>query len=117
MSNTKTNVNNFIGELGAGAFALKLAYILSEAALNQMNFGQGNKKSKVNIEFSFQQMGDNEQVIISHKLSKSLPTKRGKKTEEDTTESVFFVGKGGVMTIEPPKEDNNGQFGLTQVNK
>lgn len=115
MSGTKTDVNEFIGELGAGAFAQKLAFILSEAALNQLAFGQGNKKSKINIEFSFQQMGDNEQVIISHKLSKSLPTKRGKKMEEDTTESVFFVGKGGVMTIEPPKEEETGQFNLKQV--
>lgn len=112
---TKTDVNDFISELGAGAFTQKLSLILSEAALNQILHGQGNKKSKINIEFSFQQMGDNEQVIISHKLSKSLPTKRGKKGEEDTTESVFFVGKGGVMTIEPPKEEDCGQFNLQEV--
>ncbi len=115
MSSTKTNVEDFMGELGAGAFTQKLAHILSEAALNQVLHGQGNKKSKINIEFSFQQMGDNDQVIISHKLSKSLPTRRGKKMEEDTTETVFFVGKGGVMTIDPPKEEFDGQFTLEQV--
>lgn len=104
-----------MGELGAGNFAAKLAYILSEAAQSQLLYGQGNKKSKINLEFSFQQMGDNDQVIISHKLSKSLPTNRGKKSEEDTTETVFFVGKQGVMTIDPPKEDDNGQFNLQQV--
>jgi len=115
MSDSKTNVVDFMGELGAGNFVTKLAYILSEAAQNQLIYGQGNRKSKINIEFSFQQMGDNNQVIISHKLSHSLPTKRGKKGEEDTTETAFYVGKRGVMTIEPPKEDDSGQFNLQQV--
>ena len=115
MSDSKTNINDFLSELGCGNFADKLAFTLSEAALNQIVHGQGNKKSKITIEFSFQQMGDNEQVIISHKLAKSLPTKRGKKSEEDTTETVFFVGKGGVMTVEPPREEDTGQFNLKQV--
>jgi len=115
MSDSKTNVVDFMGELGAGNFITKLAYILSEAAQSQLLYGQGNKKSKIDLSFSFQQMGDNDQVIISHKLSKCLPTNRGKKMEEDTTETVFFVGKQGVMTIEPPKEDDSGQFNLQQV--
>ena len=57
-------------------------------------------------------MGDNDQVIVSHKLSTSNPTKRGKKAEEDITDTAFFVGKGGVLTINPPKEEASGQFSL-----
>lgn len=61
-------------------------------------------------------MGDNDQVIVSHKLSTSNPTKRGKKFEEDITDTAFFVGKGGKLTINAPEEDDSGQFNLTHEN-
>lgn len=112
----KTNVADFIGECNAGVLQEKLALALSDAAMAQINHGAGSRKAKVSIEFSFQQMGDNEQVIISHRLATSNPTKRGKKSEEDVTDTAFFVGKGGVLTIAPPKEEENGQFGLQHEN-
>lgn len=112
MSDRKTNVADFIGECNAGILQEKLALALSDAAMAQLNHGVGSKKAKVSLEFTFQQMGDNDQVIVSHKLSTSNPTKRGKKYEEDMTDTAFFVGKGGVLTIEPPKEDDSGQFNL-----
>lgn len=117
MSNKReTNVADFIGECNAGILKDKLALALSDAAMSQLNHGIGSKKAKVSIEFTFQQMGDNEQVIVSHKLSTSNPTKRGKKFEEDVTDTAFFVGKGGVLTINQPKEDDNGQFALNAEN-
>ncbi|UKH48581.1 translation elongation factor [Vibrio phage vB_ValP_FGH] len=112
MSDRKTNVADFIGECNAGILQEKLALALSDAAMAQLNNGVGSKKAKVSLEFTFQQMGDNDQVIVSHKLTTSNPTKRGKKYEEDMTDTAFFVGKGGVLTIEPPKEDDSGQFNL-----
>lgn len=113
MSNKReTNVADFIGECNAGILMDKLALALSDAAMSQLNHGIGSKKAKVSLEFTFQQMGDNEQVIVSHKLSTSNPTKRGKKAEEDVTDTAFFVGKGGQLTINQPKEDDNGQFAL-----
>jgi hypothetical protein len=117
MSNQReTNVSDFIGECNAGILNDKLALALSDAAMSQLNHGIGSKKAKVTIEFTFQQMGDNEQVIVSHKLSTSNPTKRGKKFEEDVTDTAFFVGKGGQLTINQPKEDDNGQFALDAEN-
>jgi hypothetical protein len=112
MSNNNTNVSEFIGECNAGVLHEKLASALSTAAMAQINHGTGNKRAKITVEFSFQQMGDNEQVIVNHKLSISNPTKRGKKSEEDVTDTAFFVGKGGQLTISPPKEDEKGQFDL-----
>lgn len=109
---SKTNVDDFVGELGAGVFKEKLAHVISDAALATVMHGIGNKKGKVTIELTFQQIGENEQVVVSHKLSSSIPTKRGKKSEEDTTDTPMFVGKGGVLTIGPPEEDDKGQFGL-----
>jgi hypothetical protein len=40
-------------------------------------------------------------VQIGHTLKVSRPTLRGKATEEDTTTTPMYVGKGGKMTIAP----------------
>ena len=113
MSEQKTtNLNDFMGELGAGVFQAKIEHCLSEAALNTILHGSGNKKGKVTMEFTFTQIGENDQVVVSHKLVSSTPTKRGKRVEEDLTDTPMFVGKYGVLSVEPPKEEMTGQFHL-----
>lgn len=94
MSDRKTNVADFIGECNAGILQEKLALALSDAAMAQLNHGVGSKKAKVSLEFTFQQMGDNDQVIVSHKLTTSNPTKRGKKYEEDMAEEFKEILTG-----------------------
>lgn len=111
---TQTNVNDFIGELNAGILIEQLGITLSEAALATIVNGQGSKKAKVNLELTLSQIGENDQVVVAAKLSKSVPTKRGKKTEENVTDTPMFVGKGGKMTIDAPKESLTGQFNLQQ---
>ena len=108
----KTNVQDFIGELNAGVLVDQLGLMLSEAALATVINGNGSKKGKVGLEFTFQQIGENDQVIVVARLTKSVPTKRGKKTEENATDTPMFVGKGGVLTIDAPKESLTGQFNL-----
>lgn len=112
---SKTNVDDFIGELGAGTFKEKLAHVLCEAALGTVMHETGAKKGKVTVEFSFARVGDNDQVIVSHKLVHSIPTRHGKRSEENTTQTPMFVGKGGVLTINPPVEEERGQFNLRGV--
>jgi hypothetical protein len=109
---SKTNVNDFLGELNAGILISQLGLTLSEAALATVLHGKGNKKGKVTLELSFSQIGENDQVVVSTKLSKSVPTQRGKKSEENVTDTPMFVGKGGVLTIDAPKIDDSGQFNL-----
>ena len=105
----QTNVDDFISELGAGVLSEKLSHILSGVALGTMLHGQG-KKGKITLEFTFSQTdAESDQVNISHKIGPATPTNRGKKTEEDTTRTVFFVGKGGVLTIDAPEEQHGGQ--------
>ena len=41
------------------------------------------------------------QVTLSHKVSYSQPTGGGKKSEEDTSETVMYVNRGGNMSIMP----------------
>lgn len=110
----ETNVEDFVSGLGVGVIKKKIAHVLSEAALATVLHGNGSKKGKVGLEFSFVQVGENDQVIVSTKITQSVPTKRGKTMMEDVTDTPMFVGKGGVLTIDQPKEDNSGQFGLKQ---
>lgn len=110
---TDTNVKDFIEELGAGVFEAQLAHLLSEVSLGTVNHGSRNQKGKITIELSFQQLAENQQLIVTHKLSNTIPTGRGKRSEETANETAFFMGKGGALTISPPKEDDNGQFGLS----
>lgn len=111
----QTDTTAFLSELGAGAFEPKLSHLLSEVALATINTPDNKKKGKITLEFTMAQIGDNHQVTVSHKIATSIPTNRGKKTEEDTTETPFFVGRNGRLTIEPPREDDNGQFALEEV--
>lgn len=112
---SSTNVQEFIGALGAGVFEAKLAALLSQSAHGTILHGRGSKVGKVTVEFTLKQVGENNQVIVSHKLSHKTPTARGNKTEEDITETPMYVGKNGKMTEEAPREEFDGQFGLTSV--
>ena len=112
-----TNVDDFIQELNAGIFIEQLGLVLSAAALATIVNGSGNRKGKVSVDFTFQQIGGNDQVVVTTKLSSSMPTKRGKKSEENAADTPMFVGKGGVLTIDAPRESLTGQFSLKQENE
>lgn len=109
-TDSKTNVTDFIGELNAGVLINQLGLVLSEAAQGTVLHGKGNKKGKVTLELSMTQIGDNDQVLISTKLTKSIPTRTGKKYEEHAGDTPMFAGKYGVLTIDAPKIDDSGQF-------
>ena len=116
--NDHEQVVEFIEELGAGVFAQKVAATLREAALGAVTNGDKKKGSKVTLEFSLKPFNeDGDQVFITHKISKSIPTKRGKKSEEDTTESVMFVHPKGVMSVDAPAVDRNGQASIMELRK
>lgn len=114
IKNTSTDVTEFIDELGAGVVKEKLAAILSEASMGVVNYGEGNKKAKITLELTLSRFDGSAQLLVTHKIIKDVPTKRGKKQETDATSTVFFTGRGGELTIDAPKEDHAGQrnFGL-----
>ena len=98
----QTDVKDFIDDLDAGIFEQKFAHMLSEVALAAVIH---NKTGKVSIEFTIQQIAEGSQVMITHKLKNSKPTKRGMTTEEDKTQTAMFVAKGGAMSALPPAEN------------
>ena len=102
----KTNIPDFFSELDAGVFGNKLSAALNDVAIGtNKNGGTG----EIHVIFKFTQ-SDAEPVKISHKLTMVTPTKRGKKSEEDTTETPMWVGKGGKLTI--LQEDQGQLFGV-----
>ncbi|MCK0153892.1 hypothetical protein MWU49_09265 [Alcanivorax sp. S6407] len=96
-----TKVDDFVYDLDGGVFAEKLSRALSDVAAGTVDHGNGKKKGKVVIELDMQQIGESHQIQISHTLKVSRPTLRGKATEEDTTTTPMYVGRGGKMTIAP----------------
>lgn len=103
----KTVVPEFLGELDAGIFENKISAALNAAALGVLNNGG---KGKVTIEFDLSRMSNSmkeKRVMIAHKLKFTTPTPRGKSSEEDTTETPMYVGKGGKLAI---MQEDQGQL-------
>lgn len=111
----RTDIGDFIESLNAGVFKDKIDHVLSEVALYTSEYGDNRKKGIVEIKFTFGRMGEGDQMLISHKITKSMPTKGGKATEEDTTESAMYMGPGGKLTIEQPPVNHQNQGGLELV--
>lgn len=105
-SKNNTDVATFMDDLDGGMFANKLGKALSEAAGGCVDF---NKEAAVTLTFKLKRIGNSYQVGIQHKIAYTVPTQRGKVTEEDTTETPMHVGTGGRMTVFP--ENQHQMFG------
>lgn len=102
-----TDAPTFIEDLDAGVFAEKLGRALSEVAAGVID---NNKAGKVTVSIDVSRIGESYQVGLKHKLAFVKPTRRGKSSEEDTTETVMHVGKGGRMTLFPEEQVPAGQM-------
>lgn len=88
-------------DLDGGVFDQKLSQAVRDAALRVANHENGNVKGKVTVELQISRIGESRQVTMAHKLASTVPTKRGKKSEEDLTQTPLHVGRGGRLTITP----------------
>ncbi|QDL35373.1 hypothetical protein [Serratia liquefaciens] len=103
----KTNVPDFLGELDAGVFMNKISAALNATALGVLNNGG---KGKIVITLDLDRLSNSveeKRVGIKHQLKLVTPTPRGKVSEEDTTETPMYVGKGGKLTI---LQEDQGQL-------
>lgn len=98
-----TNVEQFIADLDGGVLQEKLSRILSDVAAHVMDF---EKKGEVSLKFDISKIGSS-QVNVQHRISYKHPTKRGTKSEDDTTATPMHIGKGGAMSFFP---ENQGQL-------
>ena len=88
-------------ELNAGIFASKCARALAEVALGVVTYGDKGKTGKVTISFDLKRIGESNQVMLTHQVSYSNPTMRGKATEVDSTLTPMHVGRGGQLSLMP----------------
>ncbi|WPH64068.1 hypothetical protein vBVpP1_69 [Vibrio phage vB_VpP_1] len=100
------NFQTVLPVLDGGVFQRKLGLELAETALAVVVDETASNTGKVIIELDLKRIGDSSQVVLSHKIKSTKPTARGKRTEEDTTETPLFVNFGGVLSLTPEKSVN-----------
>lgn len=96
-----TDFQTFLGELDAGVFEEKLSAEISKMALAVVTHGRAGKMV---ITIDMKQIGHHNQVNIAHKMQSTVPSLRGKKIEEDVTESPMHVGKRGKLSFFPDNQ-------------
>jgi hypothetical protein len=111
---SNTNIVHVFEYADAGIFRQKLEAFISEVARGVVNQDGSKKKGNINIALRIERIGESNTVMVSHGISAEIPTKRGKRTEVDVTQTPFHVGRGGKITFDQPKEDIVGQYSLNQ---
>lgn len=95
------NLSSALQELDAGILMSKLTRAAADVALGVI---QHNKKGKIVLTLDLDRIGESAQVNVSHKVSYTKPTIRGKATEEDTTTTPMHVNKNGHLSIAPDNQ-------------
>lgn len=91
-------------DLDGGVFLEKLSAGVAQAAQGTVHHGEKGRKGKVIIELTFDRIAESSQVQIAHKITTTIPTPKGKVSEEDTTTTPMYVGKKGALTIAPDNQ-------------
>lgn len=108
---TTTDVNALLDDLDAGVFREKIARALSDVAFGVVEHG---KAGDVTLKFSLKQIADSRQVHCDHKITFTQPTAKGKKSEENTTSTPLYVGRGGKLSLFPEEQ---GKFEFAPGNE
>lgn len=99
-----TDTNEFLNSLNAGIFAQQLGRALSDVASGCI---EHSKQGQVTITFKLKQIGQSNQVNVSHTLDYVQPTKRGKRREDTTLDTPLYVTQNG---LEPFQTDPTAQL-------
>ena len=97
-----TDVVRFLEDLDGGVFLQKIARAISEVAGGVVDH---DAKGNLDLKLNFQRIGNSYQVNIAHTLKYTVPTMRGKISEEDTTETPMHVNTGGKVSIFPENQN------------
>lgn len=99
-----TDTPEFINSLNAGIFAQQVGRALSDVAAGVIDHG---KQGQVVLTFKLKQIGQSNQVAITHTLDFVQPTKRGKKREDVSLDTPMYVTECGVVLFQT---DPTGQL-------
>lgn len=106
MSNEKAfDFKDALEEMSGGTFNAALSRALQDTALATAEHGRKGKKGRLVITLDLERLGESNQVTMTHRLSASRPTLRGKATEEYATETVFYVSSKGHLSVTLPHPD------------
>lgn len=100
-----TNVPEFIGDLNGGVFEQLVGRFLSDSAMGVVT-NDNKTKGKVVLTFDLERMADSHQVMVTHKIEATVPTRNGKVIEHNTTKTPMYVNRGGRITHFPETQGN-----------
>lgn len=100
-NNSKTDITDLLPDLNAGVFVEQINTALSDIAANVCTHG---KKGELTIKFQLKQIGEGNQVSVTHSLKSIVPKSRGKVTEETATDTPLHVERGGRLTLFPTRQ-------------
>ncbi|MBT11382.1 MAG: hypothetical protein CMI02_05025 [Oceanospirillaceae bacterium] len=105
MSNQRgTDLPEFINDLDGGVFAEKVSHALSDVAAGVI---ETDKNGEVTLKFKLGRVGNSHRIQIKHSLTYKVPERNGNYSQENTTESVMHVNRGGRITVFP---EDQGQL-------
>lgn len=102
MKEKQNTIIDILQEFNAGIFLAQAEEILKQAALGVIYHGTKGKKGKVTLTFSMQRSDDpdkTDMVDVEHAWAIEVPTKRGKKSENNMTETPMHVSRDGRLSI------------------
>lgn len=94
----KFDAAEMLSDLDAGVLVQKFSRVMAEVAVATCEHGRAGK---VMLKFKMKQMGDGNQIVLSHSISKAKPTRRGTAKEDDTTATPMYVGPNGALSVMP----------------
>ena len=97
-----TDTSEFINSLNAGVFADQVGRAISDVAAGVVDHG---KQGEVTLKFKLKQIGQSNQVAVTHTLDYVQPTKRGKKREDTTLDTPLYVTADGVVLFQTNPTD------------
>lgn len=99
-----TDTSEFIASLNGGVFAQQVGRALSDVAAGVVEF---DKAGAVTVTFKLKQIGQSNQVAVTHTLDFVEPTKRGKRREDTTLATPMYVTANGLELFQT---DPTGQL-------
>jgi hypothetical protein len=110
-------LQDILGELGAGVFVGQLEEVLKDTARATINHGDKGKVGKVTITLKMTRLGeDSDMVDLEHSWAYEQPEMRGKSTRVNTSNTPMCVSSKGHLTVYPlTQEDLFNETNLTSI--
>lgn len=102
MKQQPPNIIEMLEEFNAGVFLMQFEEILKQTALGVIYHGNKGKKGKVTLTFNISRVEDpdkTDKVLVEHTWALESPTKRGKKSETNKTDTEMHVSREGCLSI------------------